>query len=474
MESYRLPLILNGRIVYRRKTIPLRYVWKNPVELSLPRLEDNDITKLLNAKNYLEETNTREIISFLDEVGENWKKRNYYLRTEAIELAERVTGYHKNQLELDFDLIAKSLTIKNLEATLDTELGDKSLIETWIRRGNSEVRVFPRGKVLHILAGNVPEVGILSLIRGVLSKNINILKLSSKDPISTLYFVRSFRDIDATHPITLTTSAIYWERDSPLGERLISSADAICVWGGKKALEYTRRYSKPGQVLIEFGPKKSVQLIDKETLQNRKKLWIIAKKSAHDILLHDQRACNSPFAIFVEGNASIFCEFLSEALKEENKKLPRGFLDPQLMAIISELRQLLTILGDQVTCSSYDWAIVKTNDVNRAMNFYIPSSRIIFVVGVPDLKRIIKYIDSSIMVIGFSSTERLISMRDVLSKRGVERLTEIGKMSYPQIGFTSGWVYPLSLLVKWVCRDLSQKELHKTPPPKLESRWVRF
>lgn len=474
IESYEMPIVVNGKITYEGSKIYLKYAWKRPVEVSFPALRKSYIENILGSKNILEETNINEIISFLDEVGTRWRKKNYHLREEAIEIAEKITGYHRRQLELSFDLIGKSLTEKNLEATVRAELGSKHILEKWIRKECSEVKVFPRGKILHILAGNVPEVGVLSLVRGILSKNINILKLSSKDPVSTLYFVLSFRDVDPSHPVTLTTSALYWERNDPKAESLLSSVDAICVWGGKNALEYARKRSKPGQIIVEFGPKKSVQFIDRRSLENERELKKLAKKSAHDLLLHDQRACNSPFVIFVEGNPSSFCKLLADALKEEDKKLPRGFLDPELMSTISELRQLSTILGDKVMYSSYNWTIIWTRDIRRALKCTIPSSRIVFVAEIQDLRKALKYIDSSIMVVAFSSISKLKEMRDMLSRRGVERLTEIGKMGYPQVGFTSGWVYPISLLVRWVCRDLTHKELSISIVKPLETRWVRF
>lgn len=450
-ESYELPLIINGRKIHKRKKIFLRYPGKIATQISFPIIEKNDIESILKFRNVLEEITVNEVLSFLDEVGKRWRDKNYYLRREAIDIAEKITGYHRNQLELIFDLISQSLTEKNLRATLRAELGSEHVLDEWIRREHSEVRAFPRGKILHILAGNVPEVGILSLTRGILSKNANILKLSSKDPISTLYFVLSLRDVDPDHPVTLTTSVLYWEKNNIEVEDLLPAVDGICVWGGRGALEYARRKSRPGQIIIEFGPKKSVQFIEKDTLKNKQRLKKIAEKSAHDILLHDQRACNSPFVIFVEGNSSSFCELLSEALEEGNRKLPRGFMDPELMSMISELRQVSTILGDKVMYSSYNWTVIQTKDIGRALEYSIPSSRIVYVVEVHDLKKAAQYINPSIMVVAFSSISKLREMRDILSRKGVERLTEIGKMGNPEIGFTSGWVYPISLLVKWIC-----------------------
>jgi len=118
--------------------------------------------------------------------------------------------------------------------------------------------------------------------------------------------------------------------------------------------------------------------------------------------------------------------------------------------------------------------VIWTKDPRRALEHAIPSSRTIFVVEVDDLKKIVQYINSSIMVVAFSSISKLKEMRDVLSRRGIERLTEIGKMSYPQIGFTSGWVYPISLLVRWICRDMTYRELKTPIEGLLKTKWIRI
>ena len=92
-------------------------------------------------------------------------------------------------------------------------------------------RAIPIGKLLHIVAGNVPIVSILSFIMGILTKNVNIVKVASGGLSTFIHFVLSFQDIDKNHPITKTTSAIYWEHDSEAEKECFDIVNGILVWG---------------------------------------------------------------------------------------------------------------------------------------------------------------------------------------------------------------------------------------------------
>ncbi|MCK5735663.1 MAG: hypothetical protein KAH21_04250, partial [Spirochaetaceae bacterium] len=65
-----------------------------------------------------------------------------------------------------------------LEAMLNAEYGDPSILDEWIVRGGCEVKAYPRGRLLHVLAGNVPGVEIISLARGLMTKNANVMKMA--------------------------------------------------------------------------------------------------------------------------------------------------------------------------------------------------------------------------------------------------------------------------------------------------------
>ena len=46
---------------------------------------------------------------------------------------------------------------------------------------NKLIKANPRGIITHWLAGNVPILGMISLIQGILTKNTNIIKLPKQN-----------------------------------------------------------------------------------------------------------------------------------------------------------------------------------------------------------------------------------------------------------------------------------------------------
>ncbi|MFH4268025.1 acyl-CoA reductase, partial [Acinetobacter baumannii] len=90
----------------------------------------------------------------------------------------------------------------------------------------SYVRAFPKGKSVHLLAGNVPLSGIMSILRAILTKNQCIIKTSSTDPFTANALALSFIDVDPNHPITRSLSVIYWphQGDTSLAKEIMRHA----------------------------------------------------------------------------------------------------------------------------------------------------------------------------------------------------------------------------------------------------------
>ena len=458
IETINLPLVVCGDII-EGKGISIFYKTRDPILLTFPTLNKSIIKKLSLAPD-LCEIHIDDLIDFLTNVGDLWKNPNYDLRKESIYLQSKITGYTVPHIEFDYKTICATLTHKVLSEMIESEIGDKNLLEEWKINKYVEIRAFPRGKVLHILAGNVPAVGIVSLIRGILSKNSNILKLPSGNPVSTLYFVLSFRDVDKFHPVTRSVSALYWRHGDKVEDFLYKLSNAVCVWGRYDAVFSVRRKTLPGQAILEYGPKYSMHIIDKKTLSDEEALRKVALNAAHDIVLHEQNACFSPWIIFVEGDGEKFCEMLGEALDEEDKRFPKALPSLDKIAEIAEVRNICTLLGDKVYRSSgAKWTVILTRNPNRMI--LNPLSRTVFVVPINKLEDAIDYVDSKVMAVGLSSNEGIERLKNKLSAKGVERISYIGKLSYPPIGFTSSWEYPITRLVRLVTRDLSISDLKR-------------
>lgn len=419
------------------------------ITINLPDISDNDIKKIRETdREEMHDLSIDEIVLFLTKVGKLWGSKSYEKRAELIDLTCMTTGYSRPMVELGMRQIQGILSKKFLETTLKSDLGDKRLLDEWLPRGEASVHCQPRGFALHVLAGNVPAVTVSSLVMGILSKNCNIAKMSSRDVVTGSYFAGSFADVDEEHPVTKTTSAVYWpsNRDDIL-DKFLSFANCVCTWGGREAVEAVRKKAPYEVELLEFGPRRGIQLIGKEAFSNLKEVTAMA---AHDLTLFDQEACFSPQVAFVEGDVERYAQSLAKSMEAENKKLPKGFAALDAHAAISHARLMSKFRGHKVFHpEKTEWTVVVARSFEE-MPVSHPMGRTIFLIPVKNMKESLKYIGRETQVTAVEPFDRGIKLREYLTGMGIDRVTRLGKMGYFAVGAPHDGVYPISRMVRWV------------------------
>jgi len=448
--AFRIPLIINSEKRFGQGITTKTHTKDGEISFHLPEVTDSDIEKLSTTSD-VHELSINEIIDFYVKVGKLWGNHNYDLRKDAVQLAVRNSGYSAEMIEHAYDQIAGIFSKQFISQTIKSEIQDEAFLDDWLKVDEIYVHAQPRGRVLHILAGNAPPISAVSMLRGSLTKNSNIIKMASGDLVTSIYLASSFLDVDADHPITKTTSVVYWPHGSLVEEKIIHNANAVCVWGGKDVIESTKAKTRPGTELLEFGPRRSMQFIGHEAFESKNVLQSVTDKAAHDIVLFDQEACHSPQLAFVEGkgNAETFCEALSKSMVEECKRLPKGFTRGDKHASISHERILAKFYGEKVYESEKtEWTIILSDKVQRTQRH--PLGRMLYVFEIPDLKGAIHHIDKSVQTVAVFPEKRIVELRDEITKRGADRVTSIGRMGYFATGAPHEGVYPLSRLVRWV------------------------
>jgi len=418
------------------------------LEIGLPKVSEKDIQemKVVN-KTAMHDLSVDEIISFYQRVRKLWESKSYEKREELVDLTCRITGFSREMIELGMKQIQGMLSEQYIETTLNSELGDKRLLDEWIQKGEISVHCQPRGIVLHNLAGNVPPVSILSLIRGTITKNCNIAKLPSGDVATSSYLAQSYLDVDPEHPITKSTSVVYWpSNEKKILDELMSFVDCICVWGGKEAVETIRKEAPSKIELLEFGPRRGIQLIGKGAFNDLKQASL---KAAHDLTFFDQEGCFSPQICFVEGDIEKYSKFLAESLKEENERLPKGHRPLDGHAAITHVREYSKFRGHKVLASERtEWTIIIVNKIEEIKVH--PLGRTIFLVPVKNINNALDYIGPETQVVAVEPFDKAIELRDELTLKGVDRITHLGKMGYFAVGAPHEGMYPLNRMVRWV------------------------
>lgn len=119
-----------------------------------------------------------------------------------------------------------------------------------------ERRAEPLGVLLHIAAGNVDALPAYSVVEGLLTGNINLLKLPQADGGLSLLLLQELVQIE---PRLLPYIYGFDTPSSDLEtlQKLAALADGIVVWGGDEAVAAARQLAPLNARIIEWGHKLS-------------------------------------------------------------------------------------------------------------------------------------------------------------------------------------------------------------------------
>ena len=449
MKEIDLPVIINGeRIVDGEK---YEFDYETGVKVRIPKVTPEMVSEINSQdKMALHDMTVAEISEFIGKVGDLWRDVNYPLRLECIEYASMVTGYSKEMIAFDLLNLPEILVRPYVGDILDAELGDRVLLDEWERRGSSLIHAEPRGKLLHIMVGNVPIASVFSLLRGIITKNVNIIKLPRRDLITCLYFCLSFFDADPDSPITKSVSVLTWQGGlEPVEDAMIDLADAVCVWGGEQAVSSIRPKLKTGQRYLEFGPRTSLQIVGETNEAEKREA---AKGAAMDMSMYDQEACFSTQVIYVMNDAAMYAELLAKELKEFGRKYPKGFASKDHKATIQLERQKALFNGYKVISSEdSEWTIILTPKVEPIETH--PLGRTVYVMPYGSYNEILPFISRFTQTIAVYPEKLRYEIRDRFTQRGVDRVVECGHSWELRFGSTHDGVYALRDMVRLVCMD---------------------
>ena len=134
-----------------------------------------------------------------------------------------------------------------LERRLELELGGLGGARSF---GRAEVR--PLGVLLHVAPGNMALLPAFTAVEGLLTGNVNLVKLPHGDKGLTLAIFQKLTELEPR----LAPYLYAFELPSRNGDALralAALADGIVTWGGDGAVSAMRRLAPPGCKLIEWG-----------------------------------------------------------------------------------------------------------------------------------------------------------------------------------------------------------------------------
>lgn len=327
----------------------------------------------------------------------------------------------------------------SLQYRLSVELGDSyspsSSFVTDPPHGMEKITVrrVPLGTIFHIAAGNVDALPAYSVAEGLITGNINILKLPSADNGLT---VKIMETLIEEEPLIKGYVHIF---DTPSTDvhamlKMASMSDAVSVWGGEAAVTAIRQMAPSGIKLIEWGHKLSFCYISGDYKKHEKAL----RELAQHIMITNGLLCSSCQTVYIDtddmsdisGFCSYFLPILEEAASSHATNDIGGIAESSLRRRTEEINSILT--GKPAAIYGNGCSLIPCEDSELVLSDLwgnipvkrLPRSRIL-----PVLREKKHFLQTAGLI---ADDPDVIS--DILIRSGVTRIMTPGKMSESFLG----------------------------------------
>ncbi len=400
----------------------------------LSRLEDE-----INETRAHQSLSPETVIDALDALGK---------RLEAGEFDALLRQYLPAGTTLD-DLLPL-LRRETLTQKLTAELGPEPFAPRQFEK--TAARRCPLGTLLHVAAGNMPGLPVYSVIEGLLTGNVNLLKLPHGDGGLSLAALKLLTDQAPE------LAGFIYAFDLPSTERdalkaLCALADGVVTWGGDGAILSLRELAPAGCKLMEWGHRLGFAYVS--GYENAPaELAALAKH----IISTNQRLCSSCQVIFLDSEsreeAVAFCETFLPYLEEAAATL---HTPPEL--------------GAQATLSGHTALLCRVVE-GKAKGETLSRGRGCSVILRPDRELELSPMEGNVLVKLLPQTQLLPTLRrqkgrlqtagllcpqskreeltELLCRAGVTRITRAGELSAAFPGEGHDGEYPLQRYTRLV------------------------
>ena len=447
-------------------------------------LSASDVKEILeNAKSIkkeLQALSTDTILEIFQKVSDAWLDEEYIYRKKALEELPSRIGFSKPMIVEGINTMCSLLSRDGMSIRMNSDLEHRKYLDEWVYNEHFQgyMKAQPIGVVAHVSAGNVFVGGVDSLIQGIATKNINIMKMSSVDPIFPVLFAQSLKEFDTTGILHKAMALLTWKGgDEAIEKQIKHKCDAIVVYGGADTIRAYRKDLGLHTKLIEYGPKYSFMLVSEDALKE-KGLEESASLIARDALMWEQSACSSPHVVYVEGheNAISLMHAISKAFEQYEELIPQGTVYGDEAVEITKVREMAKInkamkKGDYAFSKKRLATVVYQDEKEFQTSCHNRTLFIKAVDKIEDVPSLVQEMGEYIQTVAIlSNDERAKSIASTMASFGADRFVEIGRMAVRKHGTPHDGTRGLSELVRWV--SLSRNNLEASW--EVDSLWEMY
>jgi len=296
-----------------------------------------------------------------------------------------------------------------------------------------------RGIVFHITPGNVPVNFAYSLFVGLITGNINIVKVPSKNFEQVDIILRSINEVlNIKNYKCIFSNRLFivkYDRNNDATSYFSNISDVRIIWGGDNTIKEIRKSQiPPKSTEVTFSDRYSISIISAENYSKHPDKAKVALDFYNDTYLFDQNACTSPQTIYwvgskkeVESAQIEFWEMLQDTLREKKFELQPILSIDKLTTFYAQAISHGDI-EKEPNLSNEIWR-VKNSSVHRDIELFKCSSGYFNEVIISSLDELSPVINRKFQTIGHLgfTKEELETWVKRSKPLGVDRIVPIGR-----------------------------------------------
>ncbi len=408
-----------------------------------------------------------EIIDVLDLTSKLWCSGSD-LYNEAVKLLEKELSFDIEMIKTTLDILPEILKKDFLIERFSLEIGSPQGMDRPILDENTGRVLFsPKGKVLHVTAGNVFLGFVDSLIMGLITKNLSFIKLSSSNLKFPKLFLQSIETVDVNKILLPRIVCLTWKGgDKGIENQFKKSMDMIIAWGGEEMVSSYKKELPLDTKLIDHGPKISIGVLDQTYIDNNPDVY---DGIAKDVSQWDQAACANMQNLFIADDVEVksLLEELSKSFEKYPIKRGRVSKDEAVEILKEKSKANMTEFKTQVSSISSDEYFIRFDDkkvltpsaLNRTLIIKKFSS-------ISELTKMLSTFKFYMQTCAFGISQDVTTALSKLSTSGIKRFTKFGQMLEGINGAAHDGQYALSNFVNIVSVEFqaSKEELVENKP----------
>lgn len=463
-EKFSVPLIVRGRVI---EDDELEFGGRRGgLRFCTPDIRKHLASLTLTTPSAMADVHSisfADTLDFFAELGARLNMRTNSHLQQCFEISLRVSALGTDMLRHHYETFHHTCAPEKIREMAELAIGVRYLdgwVPTPLASGCiANVRAFG-ARAVHILAGNVPAVSLMTIIRNAITHSDAILKTPSNDPFTAVAIARTMIDMDPDHPFVRHLSVAYWKGGDETVEEAIFSPthiEKIVAWGGVASITHVRKYVQPGIDLITLDPKLSSSIVGAEAFADPDVMADVAQRLAEDIAYYNQEACVNSRVCYVQTGTDVrgletagrFGGMVYEAIQAlpSTASSRAKTIDPAL----SEEIDALQIFGDyEIIGGGVEGGIIISPDCEPVEFAHRLSGRIANLVPFDDLDVPVRSVNAYTQTLGIFPDSLKEAIRDRCVFHGAQRLVTLGYAGRAAQAGPHDGIEPLRRMCKWV------------------------